>query len=67
MLENKEAVGSSLHYSEVLPIAGQKYLQIFRAKFDILHGVSECLCIYTTISRGTPNDVLRKQGWEALL
>jgi hypothetical protein len=43
----------------VLPIAGQKYPTIFRYIFGIFRDISKFLFIYSAISRGTPNDVLR--------
>ena len=48
-------------------------LTIFRGIFIIFCGISKQLCIYSTISLGTPNDVLwnpgvpRKLVWETLV
>jgi hypothetical protein len=40
---------------------------IFRGIFGIFRGISIFLFIYSTISRGTPDDVLRNPGWETLV
>jgi len=37
---------------------------IFRVIFGIFHGMSGFTFIYSTISRGKPNDVLWNLGWE---
>ena len=50
-----------------------KILAIFRGIFIIFCGISKYLCIYSSISIGTPNDVLcnpkvpRNPVWETLL
>jgi hypothetical protein len=43
-----------------------KISAIFRGIFGIFRGVSKYLFIYSTILRGTPDDVLRNPGWETL-
>jgi hypothetical protein len=44
-----------------------KTLAIFRGIFGIFHGISKFLIIYSTIFRGTPDNVLRNPGWETLV
>jgi hypothetical protein len=39
---------------------------LFRGIFGIIRGISKFLFIYSTISCGTPDDVLRNPGWETL-
>jgi hypothetical protein len=43
-----------------------KISAIFRGIFGIFRAISKFLCVYSTISRGTPNDYLRNTTWETL-
>ena len=47
----------------ILTVAGKKK---FRGKFGIFHDISKFMLIYSTVSGGTPMDVLRDCGWENL-
>jgi hypothetical protein len=40
---------------------------IFRRIFGLFREMLTFLCVYSTISRGTPNDVPRNRGWEILI
>jgi hypothetical protein len=40
---------------------------VFRGIFGAFRGTSEFVFIYSTISRGTPDDVLRNPGRETLI
>jgi hypothetical protein len=64
--QNKEAVGSTRRLLQYCQLPDKKHT-IFRGIFGIFRGISKFLFIYSTISRGTPDDVLRNPGWETLL
>jgi hypothetical protein len=51
----------------VFPIAGQKFPPHFKGCLEIFCGISKMLFTYSTISRGTPDNVPRKPGWETLI
>jgi hypothetical protein len=47
-----------------LPITELKCCTIFQGIFRIFRGFAKFIYLFTTISRGTPNDVLRDAGWK---
>jgi hypothetical protein len=57
--ENKEVI-------PVFSIAEQKFPRYFEKYLKIFPGMSKFVFIYSTISRETPNDVVRNPGWETL-
>jgi len=47
-------------------LAEKKNPAILCGIFGILRGVTKFLCIYSMISRGTPDEVVRNFGWETV-
>jgi hypothetical protein len=39
---------------------------VFRGIFGVFRGISSFLFVYSTISRGTPDNVPQNPGWETL-
>ena len=61
--KTQEAVWQRAWIIAVSPVCQTKITAMFWGILDNFRGISKFLCIYSTISRGSTNDVLRNPGW----